>query len=480
MKKILALLLVVILCAVAVVTLCACDFGDDRLEIVFYHTMGADLQKVLNKYIEKFEELYPGIKVTHTQVGSYNDVRDQTSKEIQVGRGPNIAYCYSDHVALYNKALAVATLDEYIASAETVAAEKFGNAEEMPIGLTQKQIDDFIPGYYNEGRTFGDGKMYTMPFSKSTEVMYYNKTFFDAHKDVIAVPTHWWCTDACPADCKSGLENVLKEIKKIDEKSIPLGYDSESNWFITMCEQLGTPYTSATGENFLFDDESNYEFVRKFAGWYADGLMTTQTINEDYTSGLFKEQDNKKNHSYMSIGSSAGATKQAPDKVDGEYPFEVGIEPIPQVNPDNPKVIAQGPSVCILEKANKDEVLASWLFIRYLVTTPMFQIEFSGTGYVPVIQSVKEVDAYKKNLDNANGYANVAYLAQKVCLDQANAYYTSPAFEGSSEARDQVGDLMVKCFREAWNKKDQGGLTTAYMQQVFAAAINACKYYIGQ
>lgn len=480
MKKLLSAILVVMLITAAVVTLCACDFDDDRLQITFYHTMGADLQKVLNKYIEKFEEIYPGIKINHTQVGGYNDVRDQTSKEIQVGQGPNIAYCYSDHVALYNKALAVATLDDYISSTEMVEAEKFGNTEALPIGLSQEQIDDFIPGYYNEGKTFGDNKMYTMPFSKSTEVLYYNKTFFEKHKDKIAVPTHWWCTEDCPADCKSGLENVLKEIKKIDDKCIPLGYDSEGNWFITMCEQLGTPYTSATGENFLFNDSKNYEFVKRFAGWYADGLITTQTINNDYTSSLFKQTDMSKSHSYMSIGSSAGATKQAPDKVDGEYPFEVGIEPIPQIDQNNPKVIAQGPSVCILNKANKDEVLASWLFIRYLVTTPMFQIEFSGTGYVPVIQSVQDVESYAKKLNDANGYANVAYLAQKVCLEQANAYYTSPAFEGSSEARDQVGDLMVNCFKEAMTKKDSGGLTTAFMQKAFADAVDACKYYIGQ
>lgn len=480
MKKLLATILVVLLVVTAVCALCACDFGDDELKIVFYHTMGSDLQKTLNKYIAEFNKIYPGIKVEHTQVGGYPDVRDQTSKEIQVGKGPNIAYCYPDHVALYNKALAVATLDDYIASTETVEAGKFGNEEALPIGLTDQQVADFIPGYYNEGKMFGDNKMYTMPFSKSTEVMYYNKTFFEQHKDEIAVPTHWWCTEDCDANCKSSLEKVLRKIKELDDKCIPLGYDSEGNWFITMCEQLGTPYTSATGENFLFNDSRNHEFVKKFAGWYAEGLLTTQTINNDYTSSLFKETDKTKNHSYMSIGSSAGATKQAPGKVDGEYPFEVGIAPIPQIDQNNPKVIAQGPSVCILDKANKDEVLASWLFIRYLVTTPMFQIEFSGTGYVPVIQSVTSVAEYKAKLDGANGFENVAYLAQKVCLEQADAYYTSPAFNGSSEARDQVGDLMVNCFKEAMDKKSSGGLTDAYIQKAFADAVNACKYYIGQ
>lgn len=59
MKKLLSVILAVMLVVTAIVALCACDFGEDKLQITFYHTMGADLQKVLNKYIEKFEEIYP-------------------------------------------------------------------------------------------------------------------------------------------------------------------------------------------------------------------------------------------------------------------------------------------------------------------------------------------------------------------------------------------------------------------------------------
>ena len=57
------------------------------------------------------------------------------------------------------------------------------------LGLTDEQKSDFIEAYYNEGRQFGDGLMYTMPFSKSTEVLYYNKTFFDQNN--LTLPTTW-------------------------------------------------------------------------------------------------------------------------------------------------------------------------------------------------------------------------------------------------------------------------------------------------
>lgn len=79
--------------------------------------------------------------------------------------------------------------------------------------------------------------------------------------------------------------------------------------------------------------------------------MTTQTIYGSYTSGLFVSDSGIK--SYMSIGSSAGATHQRPTKgADGTYPFEVGITTIPQVDASNAKVISQGPSLCIFKKSN--------------------------------------------------------------------------------------------------------------------------------
>ena len=122
----------------------------------------------MNNYIVEFNKLYPNIHIEHSSVGSYDDVRDQISTEITVGNQPNLAYCYPDHVALYNLAKAVVQLDDLIAS--EVEVERADGTTET-LGLTAEQQADFIEGYYNEGRQFGDDLMYTLPLSKSTEVL---------------------------------------------------------------------------------------------------------------------------------------------------------------------------------------------------------------------------------------------------------------------------------------------------------------------
>ena len=470
-RKILSLILALVLC---LATFAGCgksgafaDFvvpeeGFDTttpITIKFYHTMGANLREVLDRYIVEFNKIYPNITIEHEQVGSYDDVRDQIKTEITVGNQPNIAYCYPDHVALYNMAQAVQTLDSLIASEKEITRAD-GTTETL--GLTQAQVDDFIKGYYDEGKAFGDDRMYTLPLSKSTEVLYYNKTFFDKHG--LKVPTTW-----------DEMEELCKKIKAIDPDSIPLGYDSEANWFITMCEQSGSDYTSAGDDHFIFDNETNYAFVKRFRDWYQKGYVTTQELSGGYTSELFTKKEADAGNSYMSIGSSAGATHQRPDKVDEKYPFDVGIATIPQLNAAAPKVISQGPSLTIFKKSNPQEVLASWLFVKYITTCDEFQAEFSmASGYIPVIKSVGNNPVYKGEfLDKANGGDFISALSAKVGLEQEKAYYTSPAFNGSSTARDQVGLLMQACLSEKMTDVDAG------IKKAFADAIAECEYQAG-
>ena len=468
MKKIISLLLAVVM-LMGVAMMAGCDaqstganfevpeggYDGSAVTITFSHTMGTNLTPVLDQYIAEFNKLYPNITIQYESIGGYDDVRDQISTQITVGNQPNLAYCYPDHVALYNLAQAVTQLDNLIES-DIKVTRADGTTETL--GLTDEQKADFVEGYYNEGKMFGDGLMYTLPMSKSTEVLYYNKTFFEANN--LKVPTTW-----------DELEAVCAQIKAIDPNSIPLGYDSESNWFINMCEQQKSPYTSASGDHYLFDDAQNHAFVKRFREWYQKGYLTTQTIYGAYTSGLFVSETSPR--SYMSIGSSAGATHQRPAAdADGNYPFEVGIATIPQLDNNNRKVISQGPSLCIFNKSNPQEVIASWLFVKFLTTNVEFQAAFSmASGYVPVLKSVANNEIYAQHLAAADGGKYISSLASKVCLEQADAYYTSPAFNGSSAAREQVGLLISTCLTA-----NDGGDVDAMIAKAFKNAIAECEY----
>lgn len=424
------------------VTVDVVAYDGSAVTVTFYHTMGASLTTVLKDGIAEFNKIYPNIKIEQKSQGDYDTLHEMLNTRMNGGLDnlPTMAYCYADHVASYNASKAVVVLDDYIKATNLTVA---GTNEVM--GLSETQIADYVDAYYDEGKKFGDEKMYMLPFAKSTEVLFYNKNYFEANN--LTVPTTW---EEMEATCKQILEidtanktNWNAQTGKT--KTIPLGYDSEANWFITMCEQYGSGYTSMEeGNHFIFNNETNRGFVKTIKEWYDKGYVTTKEAHGSYTSDLFTAKE-----CYMSIGSTGGTGYNIPGLSEGSgdnASFEVGIAPIPQVSTDasKHKVISQGPSVCFFKK-DAQEVAAAWLFLKYLTFSHEFQAEFSMTsGYASVIESVEEFGPYKDFLANAgkgNDYLKATSVKQNIA--QKKACYVSDAFNGSSNARREVGNLML-------------------------------------
>ncbi|MBQ7391081.1 MAG: hypothetical protein IJV73_00190, partial [Clostridia bacterium] len=84
-----------------------------------------------------------------------------------------------------------------------------------------------------------------------------------------------------------------------------------------------------------------------------------------------------------------------------------------------------------------------------------------------------EHPVYADSLENANGYEGLFMQAIKVAFEQTDAYFTSPAFVGSSEARDQVGILLQYCMC------DNSAATAEGIKKAFERALEECNYQIG-
>jgi hypothetical protein len=98
------------------------------------------------------------------------------------------------------------------------------------------------------------------------------------------------------------------------------------------------------------------------------------------------------------------------------------------------------------------------------------------SGYVPVLESVAEFEAYKAFIASANGGSGITALSAKVCLEQKDAYYVSPAFNGSSTAREEVGALLQTCMVEYKELAGDDSAIDAMIEEAFEAAIDECIY----
>ncbi|MBE0701450.1 MAG: extracellular solute-binding protein [Acholeplasmataceae bacterium] len=418
--------------------------------IVFWHTMSKTInpalgqQALLDVFITEFNELYPHITVLHEQKGGYDQLRDAINTALPAGNEPHMSYSYSDHVA------------GYINSGRALPLNNLINNLNPEIALSTAEQADYVDGYWAEGSVYdNEGTVLNLPFVKSTEVMFYNKTFFD--KFELDVPSTWDEVLAVSQEIRTIIDTHVDYAALTPAQRasiIPFGYDSEANLYITASEQLNIPYTSIGDDlkgQILFNNAEAKNMVAFFKDMYDDKLLTSkEMLGGAYTSDNFRIQK-----LFMSVGSTGGTNYNVPEA----GAFVAGVAPLPQFDNGNQKVIQQGPNVNLFLKDNVQEMIASWLFLKYITAPSQTSRWAIATGYSPVRESAFEtVNQYYEDLVNPTAAQLVFKAVAEVAQAQIPYYYTSVAFDRSSKAREQVGTLIVNVFggtytiEEAFNK----------------------------
>ena len=226
---------------------------------------------------------------------------------------------------------------------------------------------------------------------------------------------------------------------------IPFIYKSTDNMMIQYLHQAGADYSTADGQIGIFNDTTR-QFLLTIAEHVKTGAFSTFKISSYPANFLNAGQ------CIFAVDSTAGATwmgSEAPlldISEDALVEFETAVMPIPQLDTENPSMISQGPSICIFNKEDPQEVLASWLFAQFLLTNGT-QIAYSETeGYVPVTLKAQQDPAYQEYLsrsgeDNLEHY-HVKIDAAKLLMANTANTFTTPVFNGSTSVRDAAGLLI--------------------------------------
>ena len=464
MKKLFTVALVACFAFTGCIAFGACTPGTDYAHtIVFYSSQGDALVSETDAAIQAFEAKYPGWKVEHTQPGGYDEVLDKVRSDLTAGLQPDLAYCYADHVAQYIESGTVVDMNKYLTNSDSYTYTAGNETKTIDrIGFTEEDVESFIDGYLEEGyaKNFtgyqGDqNALLTLPFVKSTELLYYNPTALQ--KLGYSEPPKTW----------DKLWEMCGKAKEIWPSCTPLGYDSEANWFITMAQQLGFGYTSTDENNhYLFNNDGAEAWLTEIGDYYKDLYITTQQIYQSYTSGLFIKGPADAGLVFC-IGSSGGASNQASTvdpKKDKENGFVTEVAPIPGVMRDadgdgeeelHADCISQGPSLVMLTGGNgvnnaSEKEIMTFQFVKELLDVN-FQAKFAkASGYNPMREDVYEVPSYKTFLEGKDPETGdplqdknlVVSKAAKIARELSGSFFTSPAFVGSSTARAQMTSVV--------------------------------------
>lgn len=453
MKKIKVLSGTALAGLLAAVSLTSCG-TDNSHTIDFYTTAGDDLMAILNVAKDDFEKENSGWTVKITNGFSYDTLKTKVTSTLSANTQPSLAYCYPDHVASYLKTGKVLNLQNYIDNSE--------------YGYSKEEWSDFISTYMTEGTSYVQDGTYSIPMARSTEVLYYNKTVLDANK--IAVPTTWdelW--DACA------------KLKALYPKSTPLGYDSESNWIITYLEQYqnknnaGKLYTDGKksgSEKILFNNDVSKAFLKEIKDKFDNGYFTTKSILNSYTSSLFTKYDVKNDNkasyqgSFFSIGSTGGASKQEP----ASGAFDAAVTALPGIDAKNNQTISQGPSLVMFDQGSDEKAVATWKFVKVLLSTKIQASYSVASGYNPIRNSVYSDEGFNAGLETKEGLVKDCILLGQT-LGASNSYFTSDAFHGSSVARTQIGTCVVNVLKitkgQVTDQKIEDFLKESYDETVY-------------
>ena len=453
LSKIFMLVVAALCCAV----IAGCDKGSsDTIEIEYWHANGAALTTVLEEIKADFEAKYEGkYTIKLTSYGDYDTLRDTITSAIAAGMAPTAAQTYPDHVSLYLEGAALQSLDKYINDPEH--------------GISAEEQAQFVEGFWHEGVIYDTaGTRYAMPFNKSTELMYYNKTLFDKYG--WAVPTTW---DEVIAVAKEWMKTseYAAAVAANPGKVYPLGYDSEPNMFITLTQQWGAKYTgfdaSGKGQFNAFGAVAEDAAKSKEAmNWYLEqfnaGYMATSTaFGTNYCSDAFKA-----GQCIMTIGSSAGASYN--DLKDSGQ--ETAVSFVPQKDKENGQVIQQGTNISLFKCKDKDEELGGWLWLKHMVSYESALKWALETAYFPTRKDVMASAEYQNHVTGKivaddgsviEGKQTLAAKAKQAGILQSAWFYTNIAFPGSSKARDNAetvvqqilyGSVSVdKAYADAYN-----------------------------
>ena len=327
------------------------------VEIDFWTSMSGANGEVLNEIVNDFNETVgseKGIHVTATYQGGYSEAKSKVMAALKAGNAPEVVQGTVNDINEYVQSGFVQNLNPYI----------FNEV----IGMND--IDDIYEVYRSESESYTDEHMlYSMPFAKSTDLLFYNETFFTEHG--LNVPTTW----------EEAIE-VSKQIKEITGKP-GLSIDNTPNYLITMLEQLGAGYTNSQGE-LLFNNETAEEMLQLIQDNINDGIW--RTAGEDgYSSAPFLSEN-----VYMYIGSSAGSSFL----VGADFNWEATT--VPQWDLENQKYIQQGNNIAVINQGKtSDEVYASYEFVKYLVSKEASLKWSMETGYLPIRKSVANSEEFQ-------------------------------------------------------------------------------------
>lgn len=331
--------------------------ADVELSMYYPIAVGGPLTQVVDGMVNEFQKGHPDIKVNAIYAGNYDDTRVRALSALKSGEPAQLSVMFSIDVYDLMEQDVIVPFSDVVSTAEEKA-----------------WLDSFYPGLMANGTV--DGKVWGVPFQRSTIVMYYNK---DAFREVGLDPNQ-------PPKTWDEMAEAAKKLTKDGRWGVMIPSTGYPYWmYQALAIQNGLELMSPDGTKTFFDDPAAIEALQYWRDLgtkhkvMPEGTVEWGTLRQAFLQG----QTAMMWHSTGNLTAVKNGAK-----------FDFGVAMLPaKKRPGSP---TGGGNFYLFKKATEAERKAALTFIRWM-TAPERAAEWSkATGYVGISPASYETESLKK------------------------------------------------------------------------------------
>lgn len=443
-----------------------CAMGGRRIPepitIMVWNCYSGEQQETFNALVESFNETVgkkKGIIVKTASQGSVNDletnVMEAAEEKVGADDMPNIFSAYADTAYKLDQMGQLVDFREY---------------------LSEKEIDEYIDAYMEEGTFSNDGSMKIFPVAKSTELLFLNKTDWEEFaKATETKESELETIEGLIAVAEKYYDWTDDKTEEPDDGKAFFGRDAMANYMLVGAKQLGTTLFEVK------DGQMKLNFDKDVIRRLWDNYYVPYVKGYFSSSGRFRSDDIKIGNIIAYVGSTSSATFFPKKVITSEmesHDIEMEILPAPIFEDGEKWAIQQGAGM-VVTKGTEEEIKASVEFLKWF-TAPKNNTGFSvSSGYLPVTKKATDMIEIHKNEKEIPEYIE-AVLTEAVKTVNNNKLYTTPVFEGALDARSFLDYAMsdaAEADRRTIIKRIQAGQSMEEAVQEFVSDDRFDKWY---
>lgn len=366
------------------------------VEVTIWHQYSDQYEVWFQEKADEFHEKNPDITI-NLQYQPADQYEAKVMAAAKAEAMPSMVHSAAANMTSYINEGALVNLDNFIYD-ETVGYEKFD--ERINAGLNEM----YVPW---------DNQRFAMPLFLGGNVFFYNKTMFDELG--LKPPTTW-----------SEIEPIAAAVsEKIGKPGF--GFQIMVDGYLEVLTQAGGEAINLEDKTIAFDSDIAKEKI----AWYKDLMdkKIARLVGDDkHFTTPFANGDVG---CYVALSGNWGYLVNAVgDK------FELGAAPLPQEG--TKKFVSLSEPVFAIAKTNPQEELASWLFLKYLISPETNAECGSVFGALPASNEALEEPVFKEFMET-NPVVQAVYA-------QRDSYGYMPTVAGWYEIRKSLDKALEEIF----------------------------------